>query len=100
MNTLLNNPPSFLNAEDFSLQERNLIPNPEALDIFADLNWTENNNNNNNNDANNNVRDVETLIQEQLHQNPQFQTAQTTMTSVPPITTSDSLKKDIIKPIQ
>lgn len=89
MNTILNNPPSFLNAEDFSIpQQRDFINNPETLDIFADLNWMESNNNNN----------EEPQIQTQPPENPPPQ--QINQPSIPPVSSMsspDSLKKDIIK---
>lgn len=106
MNSLLNNPPSFLNADDFSLHERNLIPNPESLDIFADLSWSNNNSNNNNDNignnnndsANNILRSGEPLVQEQTLQTPQVQTVQpSTIPQVSSVSTTESLKKDIIK---
>lgn len=83
MNSIINNPPTFLNAEDFTLQRD--IPNPETLDIFADLNWMENNN---------------APRPQTPPPPPPPQTPPPPMPRTPPpssISSSDSLKKDIIK---
>jgi hypothetical protein len=95
MNSVFNNPPSFLNAEDFA-NLGSFTPNPETLDVFADLNW-----------MNSEPREEPRIIpQEQQQQPPSSMVSSPPppplpslppLPPLPPVTTADSLKKDIIK---
>lgn len=99
MNAILNNPPTFLNAEEFANLGNGGVTNPEALDIFADLNW-----------LGNNPQTIPADSQQpQPHQQPPLSPTPTPLPPLPPFqptpsptlpsstVATNAVKKDIIK---
>lgn len=104
MSNTLFNPPSFLDAERFSNQDINNSleqPNIESLDIFSDINWI---GNNTSVPSNSNRNLTQPIVLENLPSLTQERSLLDQEVHLPeplritePITTDNSLKRDIIK---